>query len=385
MLTVLLGVGGGFIVVPAMIYLLGMSAQVVVGTSLLQILFVTAATTLIHATTTKSVDIVLAGLLLLGSRDRRPVRRPAGAEGEARIAPHVPRHHHPCGRDTDGDRARLAARGNLHGAGAVRRGFAPCFCCCSAPLALGAAEPRLVPDVSQSKIEIRYSFTGAELLLFGAILYPGGRTPTEQRRHRGGGEGAGPAAGGAREAEGGRDLDERRERRASARPRLSTRSPRRGRCRSWSTSARPRSTSSASRTSRCRRAAASRPEVQRRFEAGLIELMQRHQLYIEDPRGVRITDHVLYRGRINIPARVPVGDYTAETFLIKDGRVIAGAVREIEIGKTRLRARRRRRRRPLVLHLRRGRGGAVAASGMGREPGIQERLKSSIPDLIRDP
>ena len=66
-LTVLLGVGGGFIMVPAMIYLLGMSAQVVVGTSLLQILFVTAVTTLVHATTTRSVDIVLAGLLLLGS------------------------------------------------------------------------------------------------------------------------------------------------------------------------------------------------------------------------------------------------------------------------------------------------------------------------------
>ena len=67
MLTVLLGVGGGFIMVPAMIYLLGMSAQVVVGTSLLQILFVTAVTTLVHATTTRSVDIVLAILLLLGS------------------------------------------------------------------------------------------------------------------------------------------------------------------------------------------------------------------------------------------------------------------------------------------------------------------------------
>ena len=67
MLTVLLGVGGGFIVVPAMIYLLGMSAQVVVGTSLLQILVVTGATTLVHATTTKSVDIVLAVLLLIGS------------------------------------------------------------------------------------------------------------------------------------------------------------------------------------------------------------------------------------------------------------------------------------------------------------------------------
>jgi uncharacterized protein len=67
MLTVLLGVGGGFIMVPAMIYLLGMSAQVVVGTSLLQILFVTAATTIVHATTTRSVDIVLVVLLLLGS------------------------------------------------------------------------------------------------------------------------------------------------------------------------------------------------------------------------------------------------------------------------------------------------------------------------------
>jgi uncharacterized membrane protein YfcA len=66
-LTVLLGVGGGFVLVPAMLYLLGMSVQVVVGTSLFQILFVTAAATLVHATTTKAVDLVLAALLLLGS------------------------------------------------------------------------------------------------------------------------------------------------------------------------------------------------------------------------------------------------------------------------------------------------------------------------------
>lgn len=66
-LTVSLGVGGGFVMVPAMIYLLGMAAQVVVGTSLFQILFVTAATTLIHAVTTEAVDIVLAILLLIGS------------------------------------------------------------------------------------------------------------------------------------------------------------------------------------------------------------------------------------------------------------------------------------------------------------------------------
>ena len=67
MLTVLLGVGGGFVLVPAMIYGLGMSTRVVVGTSLFQILFVTAATTLVHALTTQAVDIVLAVLLLIGS------------------------------------------------------------------------------------------------------------------------------------------------------------------------------------------------------------------------------------------------------------------------------------------------------------------------------
>ena len=65
-LTMLLGVGGGFIMVPAMLYVLGMGAQVVVGTSLFQILFTTVATTLIHSVTTRAVDIVLAMLLLLG-------------------------------------------------------------------------------------------------------------------------------------------------------------------------------------------------------------------------------------------------------------------------------------------------------------------------------
>ncbi|RIX32450.1 sulfite exporter TauE/SafE family protein [Sphingomonas edaphi] len=65
-MTVLLGVGGGFILVPAMIYILGMAARVVVGTSLVMILAVSAVTTMIHAMTTQSVDIVLAALLLVG-------------------------------------------------------------------------------------------------------------------------------------------------------------------------------------------------------------------------------------------------------------------------------------------------------------------------------
>lgn len=66
-LTMLMGVGGGFILVPAMLYILGMSANVVVGTSLFNILFVTMATTMMHALTTHAVDIVLVALLLVGS------------------------------------------------------------------------------------------------------------------------------------------------------------------------------------------------------------------------------------------------------------------------------------------------------------------------------
>lgn len=66
-LTMLMGVGGGFIMVPAMLYILGMSAKVVVGTSLFNILFITMLVTMVHAFTTRAVDIVLAGLLLLGS------------------------------------------------------------------------------------------------------------------------------------------------------------------------------------------------------------------------------------------------------------------------------------------------------------------------------
>lgn len=65
-LAAIMGVGGGFIMVPAMIYLLGMPTKVVIGTSLFQIIFVTAFTTMLHATTNYTVDVVLAVLLLIG-------------------------------------------------------------------------------------------------------------------------------------------------------------------------------------------------------------------------------------------------------------------------------------------------------------------------------
>ena len=64
-LTSVMGVGGGFIMVPAMIYLLRIPTNVVIGTSLFQIIFVTAFTTVMQATTNYSVDIVLAFLLMV--------------------------------------------------------------------------------------------------------------------------------------------------------------------------------------------------------------------------------------------------------------------------------------------------------------------------------
>jgi uncharacterized protein len=81
-LTMLMGIGGGFVLVPAMLYILGMSGNVVVGTSLFQILFVTMATTMMHALTTKAVDIVLAAFLLIGSV--------SGAQIGAQLAQKIP-------------------------------------------------------------------------------------------------------------------------------------------------------------------------------------------------------------------------------------------------------------------------------------------------------
>ena len=66
MLTALMGVGGGFVMVPAMIYLLGMPTGVVIGTSLFQIIFVTANVTFLQSIQTQTVDVALATLLLIG-------------------------------------------------------------------------------------------------------------------------------------------------------------------------------------------------------------------------------------------------------------------------------------------------------------------------------
>lgn len=82
LLVGLLGIGGGFIMLPMMLYILRMPINVTIGTSLFQIIFITAAATMLHAMTTHAVDIVLAGLLLIGSV--------VGAQYGARLSHRVP-------------------------------------------------------------------------------------------------------------------------------------------------------------------------------------------------------------------------------------------------------------------------------------------------------
>jgi uncharacterized protein (TIGR02186 family) len=201
-----------------------------------------------------------------------------------------------------------------------------------APLMLSQAQPRLVPDVSQRQVEIRYSFTGAELLLFGAILYPGGRVPSDPADIvvvlKGPVE---PIVVREKQKVAGIWMNVESERFRSAPSFYAV------------ASSRPLPDLVEDRIAaiyelglrnlQLSPGAGATQREQQRFEAGLIDLMKRRQLYFENPRGVEISEGVLYRARLTIPARVPIGDYTAETFLIKDGKVLAAAVRDIRIEK----------------------------------------------------
>lgn len=201
-----------------------------------------------------------------------------------------------------------------------------------APLLLGQAKPVLVPDVSQRQIEIVYSFTGAELLLFGAILYPGGRVPNERVDI-------------AVTIRGPVESITVREKQQIAGVWVNAESARFRSAPAFYAVAtsRPLRQMVDERTAaiyelgiqnlQLSPADTNTPEEANRFERGLIDLRQRAGLFIEQPGAVEITEDVLYRARIRIPARVPVGTYTAETFLVRDGKIIAGAVRDIEIRK----------------------------------------------------
>jgi uncharacterized protein (TIGR02186 family) len=203
----------------------------------------------------------------------------------------------------------------------------------AAPLLMAADKPLLVPDISARKVEIRYSFNGAQLLLFGAIIYPGGRVPS-------------------------RPADIVVVLRGPVQPILVREKQRILHIWMNADSNRFRSAPSFYSVASSRPIAAlvddrtaaiyemglhnlqlspgggALPEKERRFETGLLDLRRRHGLYAENPHGVEISGGVLYRATISIPSQVPVGTYTAETFLVDRGKVIAAATRDIQIDKS---------------------------------------------------
>lgn len=196
-----------------------------------------------------------------------------------------------------------------------------------------ARDPILVPDVSSRTIDIKYSFSGETLLLFGAIIYPDGRAPddradiivvikgpTQPIRLR------------EKQRVGGIWVNADSVRFASAPGYYAV------------ASSRPIGDMLDERTAAIYEIGLDNlslspvgfadPDQLRRFETGLVTLKRELDLFVEDSNAVEISQGSLYRARLTIPARVPVGRYTAETYLVRRGQVIAVASREIDIRKT---------------------------------------------------
>jgi uncharacterized protein (TIGR02186 family) len=201
------------------------------------------------------------------------------------------------------------------------------------PLLMAQAQPRLVPDISARSVEIRYSFSGAQLLLFGAILYPGGRVPRKPADVivvlKGPVE---PILVREKQKIAGiwMNADDSRFRSAPSFYAVASSAP----VRQLVDERTAAIYELGLQDLQLSPGGGALPDKERRFEAGLLDLRKRQGLYAENPHGVEISEGVLYRARITIPSQVPVGTYTAETFLVSDGKVIAAATKEIEIGKS---------------------------------------------------
>ena len=197
----------------------------------------------------------------------------------------------------------------------------------------GASKPTLVPDVSARNVQIRYTFAGAQLLLFGAIVYPDGRVPSHTPNI-------------VVVVKGPAEPIIIREKQRIAGIWMNADSSRFRSAPSYYAvaSSKPIARLVDERTAaiyefgvhnlQLSPGSTNLPDQAHRFETGLLDLRQRQGLYSEDPRGVEISGGVLYRAVITIPSQVPVGTYTAETFLVDDGKVLAAATRDIEIGKS---------------------------------------------------
>ena len=205
------------------------------------------------------------------------------------------------------------------------------FVLLAAMLLMGQRDAVLVPDVSQHEVQVRQGFTGTELLLFGAVLDPRGQAgqgydivvvlkgPSEpirlREKERFLGIWANAQSNDFRSVPSffavaaSRPINDIVDQKTAAIYEFGTRfiqlSP----------------------------SGSINPEEQLRFALGLVDLKRRQGLYKEDMNGVQITENVLYQARISLPSNVTTGTYTAETFAVTRGRVIASAVSEVEVRK----------------------------------------------------
>ncbi len=196
----------------------------------------------------------------------------------------------------------------------------------------GARDPILVPEISQHEVQVRQGFTGAQLLLFGAILTPEGtragrdydivvvlKGPTQSIRLREKQKVAGIWI----------NADSTELRSAPAFFAVA--------------SSRPIGEIVDEKTAAIYELGLPwlqlspigeiEPEEQARFAAGLVDLKARQDLYQQHTGGVTLSEQVLYQARIELPSNVQIGSYTAETFAITRGRVVASAISRVEVRK----------------------------------------------------
>ncbi len=199
-------------------------------------------------------------------------------------------------------------------------------------LLTGARDPILVPEISQHEVQVRQGFRGTELLLFGAIMTPEGtragqdydivvvlKGPTQsivlREKQRIAGMWINAASTEFRSAPtffavaSSRPIQQIVDDKTAAIYELGL---------PWL---------------QLSPIGAFDPKEQARFSAGLVDLMQREGLYKEDPRGVKLSEQVLYQARIALPSSVQTGTYTAETFAVTRGRVITSAISKVEVKK----------------------------------------------------
>lgn len=205
------------------------------------------------------------------------------------------------------------------------------FLLLSAFALMGQRDALLVPEVSQHDVQVRQGFTGTELLLFGAVLDPRGRAgqgydivvvlkgPTEpirlREKERFAGVWVNSQSSDFRSVPSYFAV-------ASSQPIEQIVDNKTAAIYEFGTGYIQLSPSGNIN-----------PEDDRRFARGLVDLKQRQGLYKEDMDGVQIKQGVLYQARISLPSNVTTGTYTAETFAVTEGRVIASAESRVEVRK----------------------------------------------------